>query len=333
MRELAEKPNLLVTSSPVRGRFEGLAPYAKVYWLDDLDEEELDRLLPSVDCMLVQAWWPDSLTPERISRMVRLRFIQSGMAGVNHIPFKHLGKRVMVSSNAGGFSTGVAEFALALMLAAAKRVVKLDLALRTGEFDPSKWADLFKEVVILRGRTLGILGYGGIGRSVGSMGTALGMNVIAFSRHPSPDGDVQVSHGGEGLLRVLRRSDAVVIALPLSKLTVGLIGAAELGAMKRDAILVNVARAEIVDEEALYEHLSKNEGFTYATDVWQIKRGMETYASKFPLVKLPNFIGTPHVAGGSAASTGDPGKAAAENLLRYLRGEAPQNVVDPSEYI
>ncbi|HVB96062.1 MAG TPA: 2-hydroxyacid dehydrogenase [Nitrososphaerales archaeon] len=330
---MAEKPNLLVTSSPIRGRLDSMFPYAKVYWLDDLDERELDSLLPSIDCMLVQAWWPDSLTPERISRMSRLRFIQSGLAGVNHIPFKHLGKRIMVSSNAGGFSSGVAEFALALMLAAAKRVVKLDYALRNGEFDPAGWAHLFREVVLLRGRTLAILGYGGIGRSVGSMGRALGMNVIAFSRHASPESGVQVFRGGEGLLRVLRKSDAVVIALPLSKLTVGLIGTAELAAMKNDAILVNVARAEIVDEEALYRHLVKNQQFTYATDVWQIRRGKETYSSKFPLLKLPNFIGTPHVAGGSAALTGEPGKAAAENVVRYLRGEAPQNVVDPSEYI
>jgi len=330
---MGEKPNLLVTSSLVKGRLDSLLPYAKVYWLDDLDEEELDRLLPSIDCVLVQTWWPDSLTNERISRMSRLRFVQSGMAGVNHIPFKHLGKRVMVSSNAGGFSAGVAEFALALMLAAAKRVVKLDYALRTGEFDPEDWGSRFREVVILRGRTLGILGYGGIGRAVGSMGRALGMSVVAFSRHPASGSDVQVFHGGEGLLRVLRKSDVVVIALPLSKLTVGLIGAAELAAMKADSILVNVARAEIVDEEVLYRHLLKHPQFSYSTDVWHIKRGKETYSSKFPLVKLPNFIGTPHVAGGSSALTGEPGRKAVENVLRFLKGEAPQNVVDPSEYI
>ena len=129
-----------------------------------------------------------------------------------------------------------------------------------------------------------------------------------------------MSHGGEGLLRVLRKSDAVVIALPLSKLTVGLIGAPELAAMKRDAILVNVARAELVDEEALYEHLSKNEWFTYATDVWQIKRGRETYASKFPLLKLPNFIGTPHVAGGSAASSGRAGQGRCREPLALPQG-------------
>jgi len=330
---MSEKPNLLVSSSAVIGRFGNLLPSAKVYLLDELDEDELDRLLPSIDCILVQTWWPDSLTPERISRMTRLRFIQSGMAGVNHIPFKHLGKRVMVSSNAGGFSAGVAEFAFALMLAAAKRVVKLDYALRTEEFDPADWGHLSREVVVLKGRTLGVLGYGGIGTAVGSLGRALGMNVIAFSRHPGKVAGVQIFHGGDGLLRVLRRADAVVIALPLSKLTVGLIGSAELAAMKADAVLVNVARAEIVDEEALYRHLVKFPQFTYATDVWQIKRGKETYASKFPFLKLNNFIGTPHVAGGSSVLTGEPGKAAVENLMLFLRGEVPRNVVDPSEYI
>ncbi len=331
---MGEKPNLLVTSSHVKGRFDELTTYTKVYWLDELDDKGLDRLLPSIDSILVQTLWPDSLTPERISKMARLRFIQSGWAGANHIPFKHLGKRVMVSSNAGGFSVGVAEFAISLLLAAAKRVVRLDNAMRSGEFGQADWERFAREVVQLRGRTtLGILGYGGIGRAVGSLGRALGMNLIAFSRHPSTESDVRMFHGGEGLLRVLAKSDAIVIALPLSKLTVGLIGPKEFAAMKSDAVLVNVARAEIVDEEALYKHLLKHPRFTYATDVWQIKRGKETYTSKFPLVKLPNFIGTPHVAGGSSALTGDPGKMAAENLMRYLRGEAPQNVVDPSEYI
>jgi len=331
--ETAEKPKVLVTGSAAWGRFDALLPHADVFWLDDLEEAELDRVLPSVDALLVQTWWPDHLTPERVSRMGRLRFIQSGMAGVNHIPFKLLGKRVMVSSNAGGFSVGVAEFAVALMLAAAKRVVKLDYALRTGGFEPESVGRLFREVVILRGRTLGILGYGGIGRAAGSIGRALGMNVVAYSRHASAEKDARVFHGGEGMLRVLSKSDAVVIALPLSKLTVGLIGAAELAAMKTDAILVNVARAEIVDEEALYKHLVEHKEFTYATDVWQIKRGKETYSSPFPFLKLQNFIGTPHVAGGSSALSGEPGRAAVENLLRYLKGDAPQNVVDPSEYI
>lgn len=332
-KRVGEKPNLLVTNSFVNGKLDGLRAYADLHSLQALDAKALDDFLPSVDCIFVQAAWPDSLTPERVSRMTRLRFIQSGWAGVNHIPFKHLGKRVMVCSNAGGFSVGVAEFALALVLSAAKRVVKLDSEMRGGAFDPADWAQLSREVVVLSGRTLGIIGYGAIGKAVGRMGRALGMNVIAYSRHASPERDVQTFHGGDGLLRLLGKSDVAVIALPLSKLTVSLIGGAELAAMKDNAILVNIARAEIVDEEALYRHLGERPQFVYATDVWQIKRGNETFTSKFPLVKLPNFIGTPHVAGGSASLTGEPGKVAVENLLRYLKGQAPQNVVDPSEYI
>jgi D-3-phosphoglycerate dehydrogenase len=356
---MGEKLNLLVTSSFVSGRFEPLVPYANLYFLDELDDEELDTLLPSIDSILVQTWWPESLTRERISRMSRLKFVQSGMAGVNHIPFNHLGARVIVSSNAGGFSAGVAEYALALALAGAKRIVKFDLALRGGEFVQSRWGELVREILPLNGRTLGILGYGGIGRAVGSMGRAIGMNVIAFSRRAEAEatggtggkeqqrqeeaglaaaeeeGRVAVAklfQGREGMMHVLSMSDVMVIALPLSKLTVGLLGAPEFAAMKRDATLVNVARAEIVEEEALYNHLVKYPRFTYATDVWQIKRGKETYSSKFPFMKLPNFIGTPHVAGGTAAITGEPGRRAVENTVRFLKGEAPLNIVDPSEY-
>ncbi|MDG7005807.1 MAG: hydroxyacid dehydrogenase [Nitrososphaerota archaeon] len=329
---MVDRPNLLVTGAPPKDRLEALAPHASLVWLDELKGGELDAALPLVDCILVQTWWPEALTPERVAEMSRLRFVQSGMAGVNHIPFKHLGKRVTVCSNAGGFSVGVAEFAMTLVMAAAKRVVTLDRSMRSGEFDPARVGTLFREVVILRGRTLGVLGYGGIGKAVGSIASALGMNVVAYSRSGKAD-RVQVLSGSEGLTRVLGTSDAVVVALPLSKLTVGLVGRPELGAMKRDAVLVNVARAEIVDEEAVYEHLVRNPGFTYATDVWQIVRGKETYSSKFPFLKLRNFIGTPHVAGGSAALTGEPLKAAVENLSRYLKGETPQNVVDPSEYI
>ncbi|HUI00327.1 MAG TPA: NAD(P)-dependent oxidoreductase [Nitrososphaerales archaeon] len=328
-----DKPNLLVTNSFVKGGLDSLRQYANIYLLDDLDDAALDEVLPSIDCVFVQTWWPDSLTPERVRRMPRLRFVQSGMAGVNHIPFKELGERVTVSSNAGGFSVGVAEYAFALVLAAAKGIVRFDHAVKAGEFKPEDWEKMVHEIMPLRGRTLGILGLGGIGREVASMARAVGMNVIGFSRHPGGDPHVKVYHGSEGMRRVLRMSDAMVISLPLTKLTVGLISGPEFADMKGDAVLVNVARAEIVDEEALYKHLARFPRFTYATDVWQIKRGKESYSSKFPLLKLPNFIGTPHVAGGSSAITGEPGRSATDNLARFLRGEAPRNVVDPSEYI
>lgn len=329
---MKEKPTLLVTSSFLKGRFDGLSGLANVVSLADVDTRDLDELLPSVECLLVQGDWPDSLTSKRLLSMGRLRFIQSGWAGVNHIPFRQLKKGVVVCSNAGGFSTGVAEFALTLLMASAKRLVRLDSSLRSEEFTPERWGSLARDVVLLHGKTLGVLGYGGIGRSVATMGKGFGMKPMALSRRAGREGGVKVLEGEKGLLEVLNESDAVVIALPLSKLTNGLIGRSELESMKADGILVNVARAEIVDEEAVYNHLVSNTRFTYATDVWRIKGGKETFSSSFPFLKLPNFIGTPHVAGASSAITGEPGRAAVENVVRFLKGERPLNVVDAREY-
>jgi phosphoglycerate dehydrogenase-like enzyme len=102
--------------------------------------------------------------------------------------------------------------------------------------------------------------------------------------------------------------------------------------MKPNAVLVNVARAEIVDEAAIYKHLRENPSFTYATDVWNLVDGAESYSAGVPLLKLDNFIGTPHVSCPSASASGEPMRLAIENLLRYLRGEQPKNVVDRSEY-
>ena len=329
---MVEKKKLLVTRSGARKDLEGLAKHADVYWLDELSQSDLDALLPSIDCILVAGFWPKALDQGTLSRMGKLRFIQSTLAGVNHIPFQNLPKEVAVSSNAGGFSQGVAEHAWGLLLASAKRIVRLDEALKAGKFAPDSWSSVGREVVVLEGKSLGVVGYGGIGRSVAAMGRAFGMKVYGFSRHPESEPGTEVFQGREGLLQMLRITDAAVISIPLTNRTVGLIGAPELSAMKSNAILVNIARAEIVDEEELYRHLVKNPSFTYATDVWRLVNGMESFSSGVPLLELDNFIGTPHVSGWSTSLTGEPMKHAVENLLRYTNGATPDNVVDHSEY-
>jgi phosphoglycerate dehydrogenase-like enzyme len=103
--------------------------------------------------------------------------------------------------------------------------------------------------------------------------------------------------------------------------------------MRRDGILVNIARGEIVNQAALFEHLVNNPDFVYATDVWWTENGKESFSPRFPFLRLGNFIGTPHVSGPSAFVTRIPAEHAIENLLRFLRGDAPENVVDRSEYL
>ena len=264
--------------------------------------------------------------------MSNLRLIQSILAGVNHIPFAQLDKKVVVCSNAGAYSDEVAEYAWSLLLTAAKRIVDFHDAVKTDRWTLRRTLG-GKEVTILEQKTLGILGYGGIGSAVARMGKGFRVNIHAFSRKPIREKGVRSFQGSKGLSRVLAESDAVIISLPLTKFTNKIIDADKLATMKKDAILVNIARGELVNETALYEHLKGNPDFRYATDVWWYREGKESLKTTHPFFELPNFIGTPHVSGPSGLATGKPAKFAIENVTRFLRGLKPKNIVNPSEYL
>lgn len=308
-----------------------LSKYSKVYKLSDLPDDRLDQALPSIDCLLVFSW-PNQLTTERLQRMNSLSFIQSILAGVNHIPFANLGKNVIVSSNAGAYSDEVAEYAWALLLSAAKRVVELHVSLRTQKWTLRRTLDEGNEVTILRDKILGILGFGGIGSVVGRIAKGFGMHVYAYSRKKSATKGVEFFTGTRGLTGLLKKSDAVVLALPLTSQTSRIMNADRLSEMKKDGILVNVARGELVDEKAIYDHLVANPNFRYATDVWWYRESRESLKTDYPFLSLPNFIGTPHVSGPSGLATGRPVQLAVENTVRYLKGLHPRNTVNPEEY-
>lgn len=328
------RPTFLVAQSfDSREEFEPLKRYAEVHWLDDLDAEERARTLPLVDAVYAHGW-PKSLDAEAISKMKRLRFVQTGNAGVNTFPFRAFDERVVLCSNAGAYSDDVAEFAIGLMLGAGKCILSFDRQLRAGSYVRKRSDDMGRQVALFKGKTLGIVGYGGIGRSTAGIAKAMGMEILAFGRHPIRERGVRSLMGRKGLMELLERSDVVVLAIPLTKATKGMIGSKELAAMKRDAILVNVARGEVVQKEAVYEHLVKNPGFVFATDVWWPgKDGFESYSPDLPFLELKNFIGSPHASGPSAIVSGTVGKAAVENLSRYFQGRRVRNVVDRSEYV
>jgi glycerate dehydrogenase len=329
---LLPKPTLLVTTDVVdEASVRTLSKHANVFESRKLDESSLNQLLPSIETLLV-FFWPKYLTPENLARMNNLRFVQSILAGVNHIPFSQLDNRVIVSSNAGAYSDEVAEYAWSLLLSAAKRVVDFHNAIKTDQWSLRRTLG-GKEVTILQNRTIGILGYGGIGSVVARIAKGFGMKIHAFSRHPVPEKGVRSFQGHKGLLRVLAESDAVVISLPLTQHTNKIIDASKLATMKKDAVLVNIARGELVDETAVFDHLKANPDFRYATDVWWYREGRESLKTSQPFFDLPNFIGTPHVSGPSGLATGKPVKFAVRNVIRYLRGIKPNNVVDRAEYL
>jgi len=323
---------LVAQTANRREDFEPLRRYADIYWLDDMDEQEQARVLPLIDCVYSHGW-PKALNAGNVSKMRSLRFFQAGNAGVNSMRFDLLDKNVMLCSNAGGYSDEVAEFAIGLMLAAGKSIVKFDRQLRSGTYARQALDDLGRQVTFFKGKTLGIIGYGGIGRSTARLAKPFGMKVMALGRHPVKDEGVKLLRGRAGLMKLLRESDVMVLAVPLTKATKDLIGKEELAAMRRGATLVNVARGEVVQKEAVYDHLVKDPGFVYATDVWWPDGAAgESFSPDLPFLELENFIGTPHASGPSAIITGSVAKGVIENLTRYFKGQPLKNVVDRSEY-
>jgi len=327
------RAKLLVSQTAIRREeLEPLKRYADIYWLDDMDEEERERVLPLIDCVYSHGW-PKALDAGKLSTMKSLRLYQAGNAGVNGMRFDLLDKKVVVCSNAGSYSNEVAEFAIGLMLAAGKSIVKLDRQLRAGAYARQRLSELGRQVVLFKGKKIGIVGYGGIGKSTARLAKPFGMGVLAFGRHPNNDRSVRLLRGRAGLMKVLRESDVVVLSVPLTKATKGMIGREELAAMRPSATLVNVARGEIVQKNAVYDHLVKNRGFVYATDVWwPDNESAETFSPDLPFLELENFIGTPHASGSCAIISGTAARGVVENLTRYFKGQPLKNVVDRSEY-
>ena len=257
----------------------------------------------------------------------QLRFVQAPWAGVNGFNLELLrSKGVMLASAKGCNSKSVAEHALALMLALAKRLVPLNERVKGGGWVP--WSE---ETFLddLEGKTVVILGYGNIGRELARMCKCLGMCVIGVRRQPvAPDEYAERVVGLGKLEEAAGEADYLVMTLPLTPETRGVVGRSVLKAMKPTAYLVNVGRGAVVDEEALYEALTKGWIAGAALDVWWSYPPDSNAPSRLGVHKLPNVIATPHKAGWTRESRKRCLKFAAENVARYLRGEEPLNVVD-----
>jgi len=269
------------------------------------------------------------LPSEALTRAARLRFIQVPAAGADQLDVKALAERgITVASAKGCNARAVAEHAFALLLALAKRIAELDDEVKRGV-----WRSYTEESFLadLEGSTLAVLGYGRIGREVARLAKAFGMRVLAVKKRPQPDELADFVGGLDSLPWVLSEADFVVITLPLTEETRGLVGERELRAMKRGSILVNVGRGGVVDEHALYKALTEGWIAGAGIDVWWRYPPEEGWPSPLGVHKLPNVIATPHRAGWTRRSREACLRFSAENVLRFLRGEEPLNIVRPDE--
>jgi phosphoglycerate dehydrogenase-like enzyme len=264
----------------------------------------------------------------------RLRLVQVPGAGLDRIDRGALGPGTHLA-NAYGHEAGIAEYIIGAMIALTRSFGRLDAKMRRGEWE-SQWAvgtaapPLWPE---LAGKTLGILGFGHIGQALARRAIAFDMQVCAIRRQAQAEtANVSFVGGPERLDDVLRLADYLAVTLPLSSATRNLIDARRLQLMKPTAFLVNVARAEIFDEAALYRALASGTLAGAALDVWYrypISTGPTPPATQ-PFGELGNVIMTPHISGWTEGTLEARATLIADNIARTARGDMPLNVIKPA---
>jgi phosphoglycerate dehydrogenase-like enzyme len=304
---------------------EALGDAAEAVHLPDLDEVGRAEALRRADAVMART--TRELRPGEIALLKDVRLLQFINAGIDFVPLADLPPGVPVATNGGAYAEPMAEHALAMALAAAKRLLVEHAELAKGNFNQ------FARNRMLAGGVCGILGFGGIGIATARLARGIGMKVYAINRRGRSEEPTDWIGTPDELDLLLAASDVLVVCTPLTPATNGLIGSAQLARMKADAILVNVARGEVVDERALYEHLVAHPRFHACIDAWwiePIRHG--TFRMDQPFLSLPNVIGSPHNSAAAISGTGAVGlRRAIANIRRALAGETPRYLVAPED--
>jgi phosphoglycerate dehydrogenase-like enzyme len=291
------------------------------------DESGIVSRLSDVDVLVSLAF-----TREMGAAARRLKLLQVPGAGLDRIDRSAMPPGAWLA-NVYGHEVGIAEYVIGAMLTLTRGFVRLDAALRRGAWEsqwglgappPPPWPEL-------AGKTLAILGYGRIGRELARRARAFDMDVRAIRRDVSQSSAEGLAFlGGPGALgEVVRRADYLAVTLSLNDTTRGLLGERELAMMKPTAVLINVARAEILDEDALYRALAERRIAGAVLDVWYRypKDAGPTLPARRPFHELANVLMTPHVSGWTEGMLEARAKLIAENIRRLAQGELPLNLI------
>src|SRR5882757_2653455 len=273
-----------------------------------------------------------AFTKEMAAAGTSLRLVQVPGAGLDRIDRSQF-RAGLALANAYGHEAAIAEYVIGSMIALTRSFQRLDQKLRAGQWE-SQWSvdapppPLWPE---LAGKTLGILGFGHIGEALARRAHAFDMKVCAVRRQAQADvpRELMFVGGPERLDELLTLSDYLAVTLSLSPATLDLIDTRRLGLVKPSAYLINVARAEIIDEQALYDALASGRLAGAALDVWYCypTSAGSTAPATAPFHELRNVIMTPHVSGWTEGMLDARAGIIAENIERTARGEAPLNAV------
>lgn len=310
-------PRILVADPLAEDGIGRLRQIGEVEVRTKLPEPELVAAIGAFDALVVRS--ETKVTAPVLEAGKLLRVVGRAGVGVDNIDVPtatRLG--VLVVNAPRGNIIAAAEHAVGLLMSAARMIPQADASVRGGEWARSRFVG-----TEIRGKTLGVLGLGNIGSEVAKRAQGLEMDVIAFDPAVPPERAEQFNVELVGLDELLERSDFITIHAPLVDATRGLIGAAQLAKLKQSAILVNAARGGIVDESALHDALTEGRIRAAAMDVF-----LSEPVGDSPLLKLPNFIATPHIGASTREAQTSVAFDVAEEVAAVLAGELPRYAVN-----
>jgi phosphoglycerate dehydrogenase-like enzyme/ribonuclease HI len=293
------------------------------------EREEIKRYLPEVEVVI-----GGSFSKEDLDQAKKLKLFQIPFAGVDQLDLNlYKDRKDIFICNVHANRAAVAEHAFALILALAKNIVTNDRDLRLG-----RWHGFSsKEPTIqLQGKSLGIIGLGSIGWEIAKIGHLLGMKIFALKREIK-EKDLEKKKileflgANKDLEKVIKESDFIIITVPLTQKTKGLIGKKELKLMQ-GKYLVNISRGAVIDEEALFKSLEEHYLSGAAIDTWYqypTNEQKEILPSQYNFHKLKNVVMSPHTAGYSDRALEENIKSVFDNIVRIYYGEEPENQIAP----
>ncbi|MGB9630993.1 MAG: glyoxylate reductase [Candidatus Methanodesulfokora sp.] len=319
------KPSLFMTREiPKRGLDIIRENFDVDLWPDEAPPSKEEIIKRIRDKQALVSLLTDPIDEEVINSAPNLRIIAQYAVGFDNIDLKAATKRgIYVTNTPEVLTETTADFAFALMLAVARRVVEADKYVRNGKWKVA-WHPLMMLGEDVHGRTLGIVGLGRIGCAVARRARGFNMKILYYDVVRREDMERELGIKYVDLETLLKESDFVTIHTPLTPETYHLIGEKQLRMMKKTAFLINTSRGKVVDQKALYKALKEGWIACAALDVFE----QEPIEMDDPLLELENVVLAPHIASASHETRSRMAEIVAENLLAFKRGEIPPTLVN-----
>jgi len=300
------KHKILVADDYNKKFFDELAKHGEVVKASNIGD---DVQLDDITILVVRS--KTRVNEKLVDRMRNLRCVISATHGVDHVHVNYLKEKGIKFHNVPVQSYDVAQGVMAYILVHSTNLVKGDRSMKRGE-----WKKKELRGCRIKGKTLGIIGYGKIGREVAKMASALGMNIVVYDPY------VKDNKFAVTLDELLEKSDFITVHVPLTEETKGMIGKKEISKMKKGAYLINSARGGIIDEEALLDALREGKLSGAALDVYEQQPPFENKVSD-ELIRDEKVIATPHSIGQTIEAVEEKGEGVIRIIRDFVEGNNP----------